>query len=345
MAASTKAMAAIDVAVCLAYDYEMIDQHCFLKDLGIQYPIICGAMYPCSNPELIAAASEAGGIGIVQPISLTYVHGYDFRQGLQYIKSLTQKPIGMNVLIEKTSKKYHQRMQQWIDIALEEGIRFFVTSLGKPDWVVEKVHASGGLVYHDVTERKWADIGISCGVDGLICVNNRAGGHAGQLSAEQLYQDLKHLEVPLICAGGLSNATDLQKALKMGYAGAQLGTRFIASKECSANDAYKTAIINAQEDDIVLTERLTGVPVSIINTNQLNAAELKPSGMASFLLGYHVSKKWMRTLYSLKSLWGLKHSVLKDKVRAEYWQAGKSVEGIDGVMSCEEIVNSLVDMN
>ena len=65
---------------------------------------MCGAMYPCSNPELVAAVSEAGGIGIVQPISLTYVHGHDFREGLRLIRRLTAKPIGMNALIEQSSR-------------------------------------------------------------------------------------------------------------------------------------------------------------------------------------------------------------------------------------------------
>ena len=120
--------------------------------------------------------SEAGGIGIVQPISLTYVHGHEFREGLEFIKRLTKKPVGFNALIEQSSKLYHERMAQWVDIALEEGIRFFVTSLGNPRWVVEKVHAAGGVVYHDVTERKWALKGLDGGVDGLIAVNDRAGG-------------------------------------------------------------------------------------------------------------------------------------------------------------------------
>ena len=87
---------------------------------GIEVPLVCGAMYPCSNPELVAAVSEAGGIGIVQPISLTYVHGHDFREGLRLIRRLTSKPIGMNALIEQSSKAYRERMERWIDVALEE---------------------------------------------------------------------------------------------------------------------------------------------------------------------------------------------------------------------------------
>src|ERR671921_2096631 len=91
------------------------------RDANIEVPLICGAMYPCSNPELVAAVSEAGGIGIVQPISLTYVHGHEFREGLRLIKRLTTKPFGMNALIEQSSKVYRERMEKWVDVALEEG--------------------------------------------------------------------------------------------------------------------------------------------------------------------------------------------------------------------------------
>ena len=109
----------------------------FVNLVGIDYPIIGGPMYPCSNPELVAAVSAAGGLGVLQPISLTYVYDYDFRAGIRLIRELTDRPIGMNALIEKSSKKYQARMSEWIDIGLEEGVRFFVTSLGKPDWVAD----------------------------------------------------------------------------------------------------------------------------------------------------------------------------------------------------------------
>src|SRR5512139_473328 len=108
----------------------------FTEHVGIEAPLICGPMYPCSNPELVAAVSEAGGVGVLQPISLTYVHGHEYREGIQYMKRLTSKPIEMNALIEASSKSYHQRMVTWVNVALEEGIRFFLTSLGNPKWVV-----------------------------------------------------------------------------------------------------------------------------------------------------------------------------------------------------------------
>ncbi len=314
----------------------------FCERLGVDYPLIGGPMYPCSNPELTAAVSAAGGIGILQPISLTYVHGHDFREGIRLMQRLTDRPIGMNALIEKSSRRYHERMRTWIDIALEEGVRFFVTSLGKPDWVVERVHAVGGLVYHDVTELKWARIGLDNGVDGLICVNNRAGGHAGPKSMQELYDELRRLGAPLVCAGGIGGSGDFWQALDTGYAACQLGTRFIASHECRASDVYKQAVVDAGESDIVLSEKVTGVPVSVINTDYIRRQGTALGGFARWMLAGERRKHWMRLFYGLKSIWQLKRSSLDDSGEQDYWQAGKSVADIHDIRSCESIVQSLI---
>jgi nitronate monooxygenase len=308
------------------------------RALGIEVPLVCGAMYPCSNPELVAAVSEAGGIGVVQPISLTYVHGHDFRDGLRLIRRLTSKPVGMNALIEQSSKTYRERMERWVDIALEEGVRFFVTSLGNPRWVVERVRPEGGVVYHDVTERKWADKGLESGVDGLVAVNRRAGGHAGGKSAEALIDELGGLGVPLLCAGGIGRAADFVHALALGYAGVQMGTRFIATPECRAAEPYKQAIVEAGEDDIVHTERITGVPVAVIETPYIRRMGLEAGPVARWMLRGRRTKHLMRTLFALRSLWQLKRASLDEAGSRDYWQAGKSVAGIDAVEPAGEIV-------
>jgi nitronate monooxygenase len=312
-----------------------------MRDAGIEVPVIGGAMYPCSNPELVAAVSAAGGIGIVQPVSLTYVHGHGFREGLRLIRRLTDRPVGMNALIEQSSRRYRERMAQWIDIALEEGLRFFVTSLGKPGWVVDKVHAVGGKVYHDVTERRWADKGLEEGVDGLICVNNRAGGHAGALSARALYEELADLGVPLICAGGIGGAEDFVQAMALGYAGVQMGTAFIATSECHASQAYKDAIVAADEHQIVLSERITGVPVSVIRTPYVEQMGLKAGPLARWMLRGRRTKHLMRSLYTLRSLWQLKRASLNESGRNDYWQAGKSVSSIHVIRPAAQIVAEL----
>lgn len=310
------------------------------QDAGVRVAIICGAMYPCSNPELVAAASESGGLGVLQPISLTYVHGYDFREGIRKIRSLTDRPIGMNALIEQSSKTYRRRMEEWIDIALDEGVRFFVTSLGKPDWVVRTVEPHGGKVYHDVTERKWAQKGVDCGVHGLIGVNSRAGGHAGGLDTKALLDDVGDLGLPVVCAGGIGTEQEFVGALRLGYAGVQMGTRFIATDECSASDEYKQAIVDAAEEDIVHSERLTGVPVALINTPFVRRMGLEAGPLARWMLRGHRTKHWMRTIYALRALWQLRRSLRATSGHGDYWQAGRSVAGIRSVESVGPIVRS-----
>jgi nitronate monooxygenase len=305
----------------------------------IRVPLICGAMYPCSNPELVGAVSAAGAIGIIQPISLTYVHGHDFREGVQLIQQLAQgQPVGFNALIEQSNKMYRERMQQWIDIALEEGVRFFITSLGNPRWVVDRVRSVGGVVYHDVTEMKWAQKGLDAGVHGLIAVNDRAGGHAGSRSAERLLEELAPVGLPIVCAGGIGAPADFRRALDMGYAGCQLGTRFIATVECSSHPDYKQAIVNASSSDIVLTERLTGVPVAVINNDYVRRLGTRAGPVARWMLRHRRMKHWMRTIYALKSLYRLKKDLYKHQGAEEYWQAGKSVDGIHGVERTADIV-------
>ncbi|PVV20393.1 MAG: 2-nitropropane dioxygenase [gamma proteobacterium symbiont of Ctena orbiculata] len=311
----------------------------FTQHTGIRVPIICGPMYPCSNPELVAAASEAGGIGIVQPVSMTFVHGHDFREGIRLIKSLTDKPIGMNALIEKSSKKYHERMEKWVSIALDEGVRFFITSLGNPRWVVDRVKAYDGIVYHDVTERKWALKGLDGGVDGLIAVNNRAGGHAGALTQLQLLDELGDLNVPLICAGGIGAEQQFAEAIKQGYTGCQLGTRFIATEECSAAMPYKQAVVNAMESDVVLSNKITGVPVSIIKTPYIEKIGTKAGAFARWMLKGSKTKHWMRMFYTLRSAFQLRKSSLDEKGETEFWQAGKSVAGIHQIEPVAAIIN------
>jgi nitronate monooxygenase len=315
----------------------------FTKHAGIEFPVICGAMYPCSNPELVAAASEAGGIGIVQPVSLTYVHGYEFRAGLRYIRTLTKKPIGLNLLVEKSAKRYEDRLKIWLDIALEEGVKFFITALGNPSWVIEKVRPHGGIVYHDVTNLKWAERAVGYGVDGLICVNNRAGGHLGTDSPEQLMNELKKFGLPLVCAGGVGSHKEFHAMMALGYQGVQLGTRFIASKECTAHEDYKNAILKARESDIVATDKISGVPVSIIKTPFIENMGIHAGPVAKWLLKHPNFKHYARMFYTLKSVWQLKQSNQRGSSYKDFWQAGKSVETIDSVLTVREIIQELVD--
>jgi len=235
-------------------------------------------------------------------------------------------------------------MKLYVDQAIQEGVRFFVTSLGNPRWVVEKAHAVGGQVYHDVTERKWAQKALESGINGLIAVNRRAGGHAGEWGEAELLDQLGDLGVPVVCAGGIGDESDFVRVLQLGYAGVQMGTRFIATEECNSPAAYKQALIDADEDDIVHTVRLTGVPVAVINTPEVQRIGTEAGPIARFMLRGRKTKHFMRTLYSLRSLWSLKRSVKKKGYSSkDFWQAGKSVAGIHQVEPAGDIVRRFAD--
>lgn len=315
----------------------------FQKLTGAKVPLICGPMYPCSNPELVAAVSAAGGMGVVQPLSMTFVYKRDLREGLKFIRSITPNPYGFNILTEASSKIYIERNKKWLDVALEEGCRFFITALGNPRWIVDRVKPLGGVVFHDVTERKWADKALQAGVDGFICVNNRAGGHTGRHSPEELIDSIGPLGRPLVCAGGVGDPETFVKMLRLGYSAVQMGTRFIATSECAAHADYKSAILKATSDDIVLTERLTGVPVSIIRTPAVERQGTKAGPFMAWLLRHPRFKHWARLFFSLTSFGKLKKAHLKGGGYLDYWQAGKSVDGIESIESAGTLVRRFSD--
>lgn len=306
----------------------------FTEDAKIQYPIIGGAMYPCSSPQLVAAVSAAGGIGIVQPISFTYVRHYDFRASLKLIQSITDKPFGLNIIL---MPGYEDRLKNWLDIALEEGCRFVITSLGIPTWVVERVHAAGGVVYHDVIKREHAQKAIDVGVDGIIAVNNRAGGHLGPQSAEALFDELQDLGKPLICAGGVGDEHAFIAALKLGYDGVQMATRFIATFECDETDAYKQAIIHANESDIVVTNKMDSVPAAVILNEYAKAQGLQFGPVMSWLMQQGSLKKWIRAWIAYRG--GKK---LAGTSEARWYSAGKSAGQIHEIESVAAIIQRFV---
>ena len=128
------------------------------------------------------------------------------------------------------------------------------------------------------------------------------------------------------------------RQLRIGYAAVQLGTRFIATPECKASDAYKQAIVDAVEDDIVLTERLTGVPVAVIRNAYIDKLGTDAGAFAKWMLKGRRTKHWMRTWYALNSIRRLKNSLHSENVSTEYWQAGRSVAGIHDIRPAGQIV-------
>jgi nitronate monooxygenase len=309
----------------------------FLADTGTKIPIVCGPMYPGSNPELVAAVSKAGGLGVVQPVALTSLYGHDFREGLQFIKQLTDRPFGVNFTIfGGANKKYHEQMQDWMQISIEEGVKFFLTSLGKPDAVVKTAKEHGIVVYHDVPNKKVALAMRDSGVDGLNCINWRGGGQTGIQAAEQFMEELHDIDIPLICAGGIGNAQDFKQALKLGYAGVQLGTRFLATNECMITDSYKQAIVDSSEQDIVWTNKIAGNNSSVIKTDDIMKGGLQTGPVINYMLRKPKLKKYARMWLMSKGIRNYSKTAFSDDVK--FWQAGKGLGNIKSVESVADVM-------
>ena len=294
-------------------------------------------MYPGSNPELVAAVSEAGGLGVVQPVALTSLYGHDFREGLQLIKQLTDRPFGVNFTIfGGANKKYHEQMQEWMQISIEEGVKFFLTSLGKPDAVVKAAKEHGIVVYHDVPNKKVALAMRDSGVDGLNCINWRGGGQTGIQAAEQFMEELHDIKIPLICAGGIGNADDFKQALELGYAGVQLGTRFLATNECMITDSYKQAIVDSSEQDIVWTNKIAGNNSSVIKTDDIMKGGLRTGPVINYMLRKPSLKKYARMWLMSKGIRNYSKTAFSDDVK--FWQAGKGLGNIKSVESVADVL-------
>ncbi len=316
----------------------------FLNDTGAKIPIVCGPMYPGSNPELVAAVSNAGGFGVVQPLALTSLYGHDFRKGLQLIKNITKKPFGVNFTIfGGANKKYHEQMKKWMEISIEEGVKFFLTSLGKPHEIVKKAKQHGIRVYHDVPNKKVALAVRDAGVDGLNCINWRGGGQTGIQSAEKFMDELHNIEIPLICAGGIGNVDDFQKALAMGYAGVQMGTRFLATHECKVTQSYKKAIINSSEQDIVWTNKIAGNNSSVIKTKDVMRGGLKTGPIINFMLRRPKLKKYARMFLMSKGVKNYSKTAFDDSI--QFWQAGKGVGNIKTIKSVADVFKEFKKQN
>ncbi len=314
----------------------------FLEHTGARYPIIGGAMYQISSPNLVAHMARAGILGEIQPVSFTFTHRTPLPEAFEIMQTISPGPYGINVLVEGTDEHRRQGLA-WLDIALAHGCRFITTALGKPTAIVERAREYGAVVYHKVTNLGHARRAIEAGVDGLIAVNSRAGGHAGAFTKEELFIQLTPFGVPLICAGGIGDEHAFCEALQLGYAGVLMGTRFIASKEAPAPETYKRAIIGASEDDIISTPKVQiGVPLAVIRTPGIARLGTTFSPVEQFMLQTPNRKRWLRRWYSLAS--GQPWEKIKRGQFSEeaLWSAGKSVTGITAIEEIGEIVERFV---
>lgn len=305
--------------------------------LNIEYPIIAAPMFLVSNEELVAGASEAGGIGTFPALNYRPIDKLD--EALKNIRHKTQKPIGMNIIVNKSNT----RQEQDLRIALDNGVNLFITSLGNPKQVITEAHKNGAKVFCDVTNLDHAKKVQDLGADGVIAVGAGAGGHAGPISPLVLIPWLKaELSIPVVAAGGISHGSQIAACLALGAEGVSIGTRFIASKEAQVDPSYKEAVVKSTPEDIVLTTKISGTPAAVINTEYVQKLGTDLNFALKILKDHRLTKKYVVPLIHMLGERALEKAAAKPTWKT-VWSAGQSVGLIDDILSVEEIFNKLLD--
>lgn len=309
----------------------------FTRLMGTQNPIIAAPMFLVSNEDIVVAASEAGGIGTVP--SLNYRPSEKFKEALTNIKSRTKKPVGINIIVNKSNN----RAEGDLKIALDAGVELFITSLGNPKTVIQEAHKNGAKVLCDVTNLEFAKKVQDLGADGVIAVGAGAGGHAGPISPMVLIPWLKtQLQIPIIAAGGISHGAQIAACLALGASGVSVGTRFIASKEAGVDAAYKNAIVSSTPEDIVMTTRVSGTPAAVINTEYVKKLGTDLPWILKSLKDNPMTKKYVVPLIHLMGMKSLEESANKPSWKT-VWSAGQSVGLVDDILSTADIYRKLVN--
>jgi nitronate monooxygenase len=231
------------------------------KMLGIEHPIIMAPMFLVSNTDMIVAALESG-ITAAFP-ALNYRTDSELRAAITEIKKRSSKPFGVNLIVNKSNLKYKAQLKTCVELHVD----YIITSLGNPKEVIDLCKPKGIKVFCDVVDLKYAQKVESLGADAVIAVNRDAGGHSGPLKAAELIPILKNqLQIPIISAGGVANYDQMIEVLNLGAEGVSVGTIFIASNECKVSEDYKKALIQYGAKDVVMTSKLSGSPLTVINT-------------------------------------------------------------------------------
>ncbi|AMS26315.1 2-nitropropane dioxygenase [Bacteroidetes bacterium UKL13-3] len=310
------------------------------EQLNISMPIIMAPMFLVSNEAMMKEAIRNGISGCFP--SLNYRKDGELDIILtslnQELKVHTSGTYGVNLIVQKSNPLYEKHLATCV----KHKVPFYITSLGSPKQVIEAAHAYGAKVYCDVTNIEHAKKCCNLNCDGFIAVGQGAGGHAGPNPLHILVPALKKNfpDKPVIAAGGITNGTALLSMQVLGADAVSIGTRFINSTECSVNNAYKDAITKAKMDDIVMTEKLSGTPCSIINTPAAQKMGYTQNWLERWMSKNKQTKKWFKMLIQIRGMKRLEKSVLPNNYQT-LWCAGKSVELIDDVLPCAEIIENI----
>ena len=238
-------------------------------DDRLSLPVVAAPMFLISGPKLVIEACRHGVPGTFPALNQRTTEGFDawlseIEEGLEGVTQANGKPLapyGVNLIVHRSNP----RVEADLEIVVKHKVPIVITSLGAVAELVDAVHSYGGLVYHDVTNRRHAEKAAGAGVDGLILVAAGAGGHAGTLHPMPFIAEMRSFfDGTILLSGCMSTGRDVASAMQMGADLAYLGTRFINVDESRADDAYRQMIIDSKVADIVYTAAVSGVPANFL---------------------------------------------------------------------------------
>ncbi|PID59397.1 MAG: hypothetical protein CSB44_12980 [Gammaproteobacteria bacterium] len=292
-----------------------------LKPDNLALPVIAAPMFLVSGPDLLVAACKAGIVGTLPALNQRSSEG--FEAWLDTVESslagVEHPGYGINLIVHKSNP----RLEADLAICEQHRVPLIITSLGAVPELVARVHAWGGLVFHDVINLRHARKAAEAGVDGLIAVSAGAGGHAGTLHPFALLHEIRaFFDGKVILSGALSNGADVAAACAAGADYAYMGTRFIATKESQAGDDYRRMVIDSTAADIVYTDSVSGVAANFLQPSIENAGVDLPDRSGGHEIDF-----------------GKELTAPEDaKAWKDIWSAGQGVGSIDDVPTVAELV-------
>lgn len=303
--------------------------------LNIDFPVIMAPMFLVSNVEMIVAAANSGIAGCIPSLNFRTVEELD--RGLKEIRSRTKGPLGVNIIVNKSNV----HAKKHLHTCLDNGVDFFITSLGSPEEVIRESKKQGVKVFCDVIEENYAKKVQDLGADAVIAVNSGAGGHLGNIPASVLIPLLKkNCQIPVISAGGVGTGEGILSMLALGADGISMGSPFIACKEANISDDYKKACIDYGASDIVVTTKLSGSRCTVINSPYLKKIGTEQNPVEKFLNQNKQFKKYAKMLTYYKGMKLLEQAAFSANYKS-VWCAGSSIEFTHEVREVSAIISNL----
>ena len=306
--------------------------------LQITHPVIMAPMFLVSNTKMVIEGMKSGIAACIP--ALNYRTLEELRTSIIELKQakVSGGSFGYNLIVNKSNVKYKEQLR----VLCEEGVDFIITSLGSPEETIAEAHKVGIKVFCDVTDLAFAKKVESLGADAIIAVNNQAGGHRGNIDPETLIKLLnEQTSLPVISAGGVGSKADLDKMLSYGAVGVSVGSPFIASNEAGVSQEYKQACVDYGAKDIIMTERISGTPCTVINTPYVQKVGTKQTWIETLLNKNKSLKKWVKMI---RFYIGMK-ATEKAATQVTYktvWVAGPSIEDTTAILPVQQIVQKLV---